>query len=441
MEYLKVILQSLMVLSLVSCSGKPYEEDLPAVVDRLELEYQEKNIDYTINEFPVRVQANCEWDVRCGEDWIDISPKESPHTGSDILHIRAQNNVSTEPRTAEMIFYYGEDLTSLKINQEAFDVYLSASEENITFGYRSVEKKIKINSNCGWFAKADRDWIVIKPSTGLIGTFDMTIKVESNVSDKARTGQVLIWNETYDVEVFINISQDSGTSANDKSYIDEYGNDLGQGIAAAGLVWAPVNCGWHEKDYPYGKMYQWGRKNGLGYDDDSFQDASENTIADIWGGENGNESPETFYRSDDESRYGYDWIMEGDDTFWNLGTEENPIKNDDFDPCPDGWRIPTAYEYKRLIEECLTEWTGIQGINGRSFKDEEASETLLFLPAGGRINISDGLCYDRNVEGYYWSITTAEAGSSSYLYFHKENSNVNNLGSRAGACLVRCIKE
>ena len=38
MEYLKVILQSLMVLSLVSCSGKPYEEALPAVVDRLELE-------------------------------------------------------------------------------------------------------------------------------------------------------------------------------------------------------------------------------------------------------------------------------------------------------------------------------------------------------------------------------------------------------------------
>ena len=75
MEYLKVILQSLMVLSLVSWSEKPYEEDLPALVDRLELEYQEKNIDYTINEFPVRVQANCEWDVRCGEDWIDISPK------------------------------------------------------------------------------------------------------------------------------------------------------------------------------------------------------------------------------------------------------------------------------------------------------------------------------------------------------------------------------
>lgn len=441
MKYLKVILTSLLILPLMSCAGNPDEKDVPAIDYILKLEYPEKNIDYTINEFPVRVQANCEWNVRCEEDWIDISPKENHFTGSVILHIRAQNNVSTEPRTAEMIFTYGEDSTSLRINQEAFEVYLSASEENITFGYRAAEKLVKINSNCGWYAKADRDWIAIKPSTGLIGSFDMTIKVESNVSDKVRNGQVHIWNETYGAEIFIDITQDSGTAANDKSYIDEYGNDWGQGIAAAGLVWAPVNCGWHEKDYPYGKMYQWGRKNGLGYGEDSFHDASENIIADIWEGENGNDSPGTFYKSDDDSRYGYDWIMEGDDSFWNLGTEENPVRNDDFDPCPDGWRIPTAYEYKRLTEECLTEWTDIQGINGRSFKDEGSSETAIFLPAGGRINISDGLCCDRNVEGYYWSITTAEAGSSSYLYFHKENCNVNNQGSRAGACLVRCIKE
>lgn len=27
-----------------------------------------------------------------------------------------------------------------------------------------------------------------------------------------------------------------------------------------------MNCGYHKDDYKYGKLYQWGRKYGQGYD-------------------------------------------------------------------------------------------------------------------------------------------------------------------------------
>ena len=50
-------------------------------------------------------------------------------------------------------------------------------------------------------------------------------------------------------------------------YVDEYGINRGKGTAIGSTVWAPVNCGYHEIDYPYGKLYQWGRKYGQGYDD------------------------------------------------------------------------------------------------------------------------------------------------------------------------------
>ena len=48
-------------------------------------------------------------------------------------------------------------------------------------------------------------------------------------------------------------------------YIDEYGINHGPGVKIDGVVWAPVNCGYHATDFKYGKLYQWGRKYGQGY--------------------------------------------------------------------------------------------------------------------------------------------------------------------------------
>ncbi len=44
----------------------------------------------------------------------------------------------------------------------------------------------------------------------------------------------------------------------------------GKGIVIGDVIWAPVNCGYEpatsdSKGYPYGKLYQWGRKYGQGY--------------------------------------------------------------------------------------------------------------------------------------------------------------------------------
>ena len=52
----------------------------------------------------------------------------------------------------------------------------------------------------------------------------------------------------------------------DCDYVDEYGINHGKGVEIDGVVWAPVNCGYHKSDYRYGKLYQWGRKYGQGYD-------------------------------------------------------------------------------------------------------------------------------------------------------------------------------
>ena len=63
-------------------------------------------------------------------------------------------------------------------------------------------------------------------------------------------------------------------------YVDEYGVNHGQGIEIGGVVWAPVNCGYHKDDYQYGKLYQWGRKYGQGYSGDFYDGDWDQTYSD-----------------------------------------------------------------------------------------------------------------------------------------------------------------
>lgn len=49
-----------------------------------------------------------------------------------------------------------------------------------------------------------------------------------------------------------------GGTATGVNYVDEYGVNHGYGVEIGGIIWAPVNCGYHETDYKYGKLYQWG---------------------------------------------------------------------------------------------------------------------------------------------------------------------------------------
>lgn len=405
------------------------------------IEPSEKAVDATINEFAVKVVANHTWRVHNDVEWITITPKDSLYNESKVLHFRVNENVSREPRTGSVDFYCDTKRISFTVTQEGFDPYIDISEEELLFGYREAEKQIRITSNCGWYARAESGWIAISPSTGLIGNFDMVVNVATNDKESTRESSITVWNDTYEISRQITITQNGAPEVNDKDYVDEYGINHGPGVVIRGLSWAAVNCGYHAEHYPYGKMYQWGRAAGLGYVGDEAASEPEPNIAEMWQGENGSEAKDTFYCSSGDSRYSYDWIKEGDNAFWNLGTDENPIKNCTYDPCPEGWRVPTAFEFRSLVEFTQYGWETSDGLYGCTFTDINGPEgNSLFLPAGGRLNISDGRGYDRTLNGYYWTSTT-DVGSASYLYFYSDNCTINSQGSRAGGCLLRCVKE
>lgn len=420
---------------------KKVEPDPIQEEDSLIIEFSEKYVSNKASEFTLDVSANCDWSFSLDANWAYIVEPRTQYHGSKALIIGVLKNDMTSERTATFEFKYSKGTEVLKVTQTAFEVYLDISEKDVLFGYRKAEKIIRVTSNCGWDAKSSNDWLVVRPITGLVGSFEITLEVEANDEGTDRSAKVDIWNDKYGLSQVVSVTQRGHNSIGVKDYIDEYGVNHGEGIIINQLEWAPVNCGYHETDYPYGKIYQWGRKQGVGYHDSETGDPATTIIADIWSGKNGDEDPGTFYKYGEGSKFIYDWLMEGDNSFWNEGTEQNPIKNEAYDPCPQGWRIPTSYEFNQLLEDTTHQWATADGsINGVELRGKANVDHKLFFPAGGRINALDGLSYDRNIEGYYWTISATE-GSSAFLYFFENGMSVNLHGSRAGGCSLRCIKE
>ena len=158
-----------------------------------------------------------------------------------------------------------------------------------------------------------------------------------------------------------------------RDYVDEYGVNHGSGVKIDGVVWAPVNCGYHATDYKWGKLYQWGRKYGQGYGNnlDDVGDDATTPIKDY--------APVSLSVGNDESNsniFYYDeknWLKYGGEcTLWNSGTEEVSVRTE-YDPCPGGWRVPTYNELKHL---CMnrSSWITTKGHLKTCFLASLASE-------------------------------------------------------------------
>ena len=185
------------------------------------------------------------------------------------------------------------------------------------------------------------------------------------------------------------------------------GVSYGKGIVIGDVIWAPVNCGYEpatsdSKGYPYGKLYQWGRKYGQGYStsyDATVPEIVEGPITAANGQKDSYSN--TFFMAPENP---CDWASPQTDILWNSGTEENPKKTE-YDPCPEGWRVPTFAEIDKLNNHCSA-WLTVGGQKGYYFSGEYTyldSVPSVFLPAAGRRIGYTGEDVSRNSCGFYYS--------------------------------------
>ena len=230
-------------------------------------------------------------------------------------------------------------------------------------------------------------------------------------------------------------------------YIDEYGINHGQGFRIGETIWSPVNCGYHKDEYPYGKLYQWGRKYGQGYSG-PLCDYRGNSVGMISDATNPVvlDGPVSFSDGQKDvyantfftvSEYPYDWCLDSNDKLWNAGTEELPEKTPN-DPCPDGWRVPTYAELLALNESYMVENDiGQQGrwmAEGVSFAP---GIPAIFLPAAGCRNNIYSDARKRNYYGYYWTSRPQEEFAFYFYFYYDSYGRLD--GAKGLGASVRCV--
>lgn len=234
-------------------------------------------------------------------------------------------------------------------------------------------------------------------------------------------------------------------------YIDEFGINHGGGILIGDILWAPVNCGYHQTDYPYGKLYQWGRKHGQGYGapyaDEEWQVNPDKTTAEIVPAPvkpaEALKHPDRFYARSDMASFNW---TENDMTLWcPLVFEGKATKHPKYDPCPEGWRVPELFDFYSLAEHYsdLVEYPE-GGPKGRWFSGPEEYGTevqRIFLPATGMRN-RDGESHSRDTQAIYWSLRHGGSeGSIWHLYINDDEACVNPTAFPHEAYSVRCVKD
>jgi len=230
------------------------------------------------------------------------------------------------------------------------------------------------------------------------------------------------------VTVFV---KDTGVA--DRDYIDEYGVNHGKGIGICGVIWAPVNCGYKapegdKKGFPYGKLYQWGRKYGQGYSSEYAELEPEIIEGPVMPSVGQSEAYSNIFISCED-----DWSIIENGHSWNDGTESKPIKSAN-DPCPTGWRVPTKAEIKDLI----IEYESVEeGMNFYGNYTNIPGAPKLYLPQAGR-RYTNG---DIDSGGYYWS---SYSKLELYYHLHFNGRILYTSGSTRDygeAWSVRCVQE
>lgn len=221
-------------------------------------------------------------------------------------------------------------------------------------------------------------------------------------------------------------------------YIDEYGVNHGKGIVIGKTRWAPVNCGYHATDYPYGRHYQWGRRygQGLGGNYDKAQITVKRGGVSYEEGQDESNSAVFYTGINSPHVYGniYGWEYHSNDL---LQSYKASFGKDN--PCPDGWRVPSKEELQSLMECNLTYQVDEVGVDVMTFL---SSASQLSLPILGCRYYSTGRLEDVDKCGYYWS-RSSEFGAYEYYYLGVSADGVVSPydGFRSWGFSIRCVEK
>ena len=128
---------------------------------------------------------------------------------------------------------------------------------------------------------------------------------------------------------------------------------------------------------------------------------------------------------------GRDWASSNQYT----GKNWNDIVESDgktfFDPCPEGWRLPTRDEFNSFSPTSFV-WDLTN--SGRTYNNN-------WFPASGYRGITHGNMCGAGSDGTYWSASPEPESYGSFLDFDSSHLDPSNSATHTSGCSVRCVQE
>lgn len=140
------------------------------------------------------------------------------------------------------------------------------------------------------------------------------------------------------------------------------------------------------------------------------------------------QTPATFYTYGSGNN---DWASPNNYTSKNWNDISESDGKTFFDPCPEGWRLPTKAEYSNFSTTTFT-WDATN--SGRTYNGN-------WFPAAGYRDGGDGSMGAVGSNGYCWSASPVSESDGCNLYFSSGSVSPANYGSRAYGFSVRCVQE
>ncbi len=179
-------------------------------------------------------------------------------------------------------------------------------------------------------------------------------------------------------------------------------------VTINGVQWATRNVGapgeFSDKPEDFGMFYQWGKNVGWSATDPL--------------------------------------VSSNGDTTWDDSVVSGTVWEPSYDPCPDGWRVPSLEDFQALCDDTkvVSTWTRQGGVDGRLFVDA-TTEKSIFLPAAGYRYMYGSVSY-QGIRGGYWSSSTHNSRTGVYaLLFNDASVYTADDDVYAYGFAVRCVRQ
>jgi uncharacterized protein (TIGR02145 family) len=296
--------------------------------------------------------------------------------------------------------------------------------------------------------------VILSLSTSITPTTDYstTPKVYMVVLPGTHVGDLKIGIES--AGVFKEVKKTTATFERGKKYIVKVdaegaqipvitGSDL-EPVTIGNLIWAPVNLGYSES-LTMGELYQWHRTIGNGLSINSVQRANDLWSIDLDQETAGDKYKDVYLNNGSDP---YDW-MPIRHVEWSQSRK--------FNPCPDGWRVPTKSDFSNLLSYGFTTIPtttggGVDGSLGKwigpNHDDPDLRTTsAIFLPLTGYFSQNSASGANRinlGSHAMYWASTTGNTNNKSGDYVQFTSSVSAPTISYTGKCnayAIRCVKD